>query len=242
MSTWLKLHRQITDSRVFQNEGLLKVWLWCLCKASWCDRWVTVRTGRGTTEIHLKAGQFIFGRKSAAKELKMKPSSVRNRLDKLSDIRNLDIQPDSHYSVVTICNWALYQQDDGDNGQASGQATDRQRTGNGHSKEGKEGLEGKEKEKGGKAAEVEIPESLRTKAFEDAWVEWLAYRRGRRLTVKAQTLKAQLKKLAAVGEQAAIEALEDSVANGWQGIFPGGKSGTGNPVPTRNMKPVPEVT
>ena len=39
----------------------------------------------------------------------MKPSSIRNRMEKLKNMRNLDIQPDTHYSIVTIINWELYQ-------------------------------------------------------------------------------------------------------------------------------------
>jgi hypothetical protein len=44
----------------------------------------------------------------------------------------VDIHPDTHYSVVTIVNWPIYQQDALEigqaTGQASGQAKDRQRT------------------------------------------------------------------------------------------------------------------
>jgi len=90
-----------------------------------------VQTGAGTTEVELKPGQFIFGRKTASEELKMKPSSVRNRMVKLQNIENLDIQPDTHYSIITICNWGKYQINENINGQASGQAQDNHMTGTG---------------------------------------------------------------------------------------------------------------
>jgi len=72
------------------------------------ENWVPIKTGRGETEVHVKRGQFIFGRKTAAKELGMKPSSIRNRMEKLKNMKNLDIQPDTHYSIVTIINYDTY--------------------------------------------------------------------------------------------------------------------------------------
>ena len=34
MAGWIKLHRKTLDSKVFQNEKLLKTFVWCLLKAS----------------------------------------------------------------------------------------------------------------------------------------------------------------------------------------------------------------
>jgi len=65
-------------SRVFQNEGLFKIWMWCLLKANHKGQWIIIKTGRGTTEVWIEPGQFIFGRLTAAKELKMKPSTVNH--------------------------------------------------------------------------------------------------------------------------------------------------------------------
>jgi hypothetical protein len=78
-------------------------------KASHKDRWTSIRTGRGETEIEIKAGQFIFGRNKAATELKVKPETARKRLEKLKTIGNLTTQPHTHFTVVTICNWGAFQ-------------------------------------------------------------------------------------------------------------------------------------
>lgn len=109
---WVKLHRQLIKSRVFANEGLLKVWIWCLLKANHEKEWVPIKTGRGTTEIEVFPGQFIFGRKTSAKDLRMNPSTVWKRMLKLKNIENLDIQSDTHFSVISINNWETYQLDD----------------------------------------------------------------------------------------------------------------------------------
>jgi DNA-binding Lrp family transcriptional regulator len=111
MFGYVKLYHKLLDSRVFQNEGLLKVWIWCLLRASYKERWVSLKVGKGQTEIHLLPGQFIFGRKTAAKDLKMNPSTVWKRIKKLENMQNCDIQSNNQYSVVTIVNWGFYQGD-----------------------------------------------------------------------------------------------------------------------------------
>ena len=135
-SGYIKLYRVLLNSEVFQTEGLLKVWIWCLTRATYKERWISVPTGSGKTTIHLVPGQFIFGRETASKELVMAPSTVRNRMKKLADMGNVDSQSDSHYSIITILNWELYQGEDEEEGQPLGQAEDRQRTGRGHKQEG----------------------------------------------------------------------------------------------------------
>ncbi len=106
---WVKLHRKIQWSAVFQNEGLLKVWIWCLVRGSHQDEWASVKTGKGETEVLVKRGQFMFGRKSAAKALKMDESTVYKRMKKLENMRNCNIESNIHYSIVTILNWEVYQ-------------------------------------------------------------------------------------------------------------------------------------
>ena len=125
---WIKLHRKLLDSRVFVNEGLLKTWVWCLLKANHETEWVPVKTGKGTTEVKIEPGQFIFGRKTAAKELKMKLSTVWKRMLKLETTQNLNIQRNTHYSIVCIINWECYQSKEKPKG--TGKGTGREQAGN----------------------------------------------------------------------------------------------------------------
>ncbi len=53
---------------------------------------------------------------------------------------------------------------------------------------------------------------------EDAWTTWLAYRKAIRKALKEVSWPAARKRLASFGEnQAAV--VEQSIANGWQGLF-----------------------
>ena len=106
---WVKLWRKSANSQVFQNDALWKLWTWCLMKANHEGRWVEITTGRGTTQVWVDPGQFIFGRRKAAKKLRATPSGTRARMEKLKNLQNLDIQSDTHYSIVTIRNWGKYQ-------------------------------------------------------------------------------------------------------------------------------------
>jgi len=89
-------------------------------------------TGKGAIEVHVLPGQFIYGRDSAAKDLKMPPSSVRNRMNKLKNMGNLVIKEDRQYSIITIANWETYQSSQE---VAEDSKEDYQRTGKGQAKD-----------------------------------------------------------------------------------------------------------
>ena len=91
-------------------------------KANHKDKWVSIKIGRGTTEVFVKRGQFIFGRKTAAKALKMPERTVHKRMLKLKTMGNCDIQSDTHYSIVTINNYDIYQSTEEAEGTGKGTA------------------------------------------------------------------------------------------------------------------------
>jgi hypothetical protein len=107
------------DSRVFQNEGLWKVWTWCLMKANHEATTVKLLMGKFTVEEKLEPGQFIFGRNTAARELSMPASTVWKRMLTLESpsYGNLNIYRDKNYSIITIINWHIYRPENyyGDN-------------------------------------------------------------------------------------------------------------------------------
>ncbi len=106
---FITIHRKIEDSQVFNSPELLKVWMWCLLNASHKDHWVRMKTGKGHTEVELKRGQLIFGRKTVAKKLKMKPTPLYDRVKKLQAMDNITLKSGTHWSIITVCNYDLYQ-------------------------------------------------------------------------------------------------------------------------------------
>lgn len=132
---WIRFYRKIIDSIVFKDAQLFHLFCLCLLRAAHTEIWVSVKTGRAYTQVKLNAGQLVFGRHDFAKWTGQKSSSVRNRMQKLKKLQKVDIQPNTHYSIITILNWDTYQVDKNASGQPSGQPKDNQRTTNGQPKD-----------------------------------------------------------------------------------------------------------
>ena len=78
------------------------------------------------------------------------------------------------------------------------------------------------KGKKGKESAWPIPEELNTPEFREAWNAYLAMRKENKwATLKPSSLKARFKEFKEHGIEKSIRALEDSVRQGWRGIFPG---------------------
>lgn len=87
-----------------------------------------------------------------------------------------------------------------------------------------------------KPEDADLPAPLDTPAFRAKWIEWHAYRREQRHAKwKAKTCAAALNRLSGLGEAAAMKAIDQSISNGWQGLFP--EKGNGAP----RLKPEPNA-
>lgn len=75
----------------------------------------------GLQEITLKPGQFVFGRRAAAKELRMGEKQIRNILTFLKKAGNVAIKTTNKFSIITIINWPTYQSQEIEKGQQKGQ-------------------------------------------------------------------------------------------------------------------------
>lgn len=102
---YIKLARCLLEKPIFHNPKLLKVWIWCLLKATHKDCIQLV----GLQKVALRPGQFVFGRNKAAVELSMPPSTVWRLINVLKQNQSLDIKTNNKYSLITIVNWDFYQ-------------------------------------------------------------------------------------------------------------------------------------
>ena len=66
---------------------------------------------------------------------------------------------------------------------------------------------------------VEIPDKLNTPEFLAAWEEWQLYRKQRRKTLTDVSIKKQLEFLASIGVQDAVTSINESIKNGYTGLF-----------------------
>lgn len=76
-----------------------------------------------------------------------------------------------------------------------------------------------------------IPDSLNFPDFISVWESWKTFRKQLKKPLTDKSIEAQLKQLATDGKDIAIKKIEQSIANGWQGLFDiknnGGNNGTG---------------
>lgn len=107
MQGWIKLYRELLQSDVFYNEKLLKVFIWCLCKASHTNHMQMV----GRQSVPLEPGQFVTGRLKAGIELNMPPSTAWDYLKLLERSGTMNIKSNNKFSIVTIENCGKYQND-----------------------------------------------------------------------------------------------------------------------------------
>lgn len=109
---FILLSRTLLDSDVFASQKLLKIWIWCLCKANFKDRSVPLKVGKGETIVKVKRGSFIFGRFRAEEELFIDGSTIYKSMKKLQEMNMVKIESNNQYSIVTICKYDEYQQSD----------------------------------------------------------------------------------------------------------------------------------
>ena len=215
---WIKLHRKLLDNPVVMKDSdHLAVWIYLLLNASHTEYPVLF----GGKKISLKAGQLITGRKSIASTLGISESKVRRVLDLFEIDQQIDRQRSNKNSLVSILNWDKYQIFDQ---QIDQQATnkrptsDQQATTNKNNKNIKNIKECKE------IIYSDVPE------LNEAIIAFIDYRKSIKKPMSDRAITLLLGKLNKMSNsvQEQIEILNQSILNGWQGIFPlKSDSGTG---------------
>ena len=103
------INRQIFDSWVFADDKALKIWIWLLGKARYKKGAVPMQVGRGQTAVTLDRGQLIFGRHKAEEALGYDGSLIYRKVQKMQEMGMINTESNSHYTVITICNYDSYQ-------------------------------------------------------------------------------------------------------------------------------------
>jgi hypothetical protein len=114
---WISLHRKIRENPIFNDPQLLRLWIICLTEASHKERDQII----GKHMVKLMPGEFVTGRfdihemynKGLSPKDKIKGDKTIFRwLETLEKLDFLTIKKTNKFSVVSIGNWALYQNKD----------------------------------------------------------------------------------------------------------------------------------
>jgi uncharacterized phage protein (TIGR02220 family) len=111
---YIKLYRKTMCSPIWQDPHYLKLWMYCLMKASHKEHKQLV----GNQIVILQPGDFITGRTALSDDLNkgMKPAQKLNELswwrhlDNLEKWEMLNIKKTNKYSVISIVKWVDYQE------------------------------------------------------------------------------------------------------------------------------------
>ena len=106
---YIKLYRQLLESEIFASQIGLKIWIWCLLKANYKSKFVSIKTGRGKSTIEVERGSFVFGRHKAEEELNIDESTIYKWIKKIEKLEMISVKRNTHYSIITICKYDTYQ-------------------------------------------------------------------------------------------------------------------------------------
>lgn len=101
---FIQLDRTILDTPIFDNPKLLKIWIWCLCKATFKERETVI----GLQTVKLYKGQFIFGKLSASDALNMNPTTFYKSMKLLEEMGLITIKATKKFSIASIIEWDCY--------------------------------------------------------------------------------------------------------------------------------------
>jgi len=170
VSGWIKLHRSIQGHFIydFSEPDKALAWIDILLSASYTESKVKIKS----KVFSVQKGQWLVSQVTLQKRWKMSQNKVKRLLNMLQNDGMIDVLTNELTSVITICNFSNYQDDERSGGQPHGRtverATDEQSNDIQRNKELKEG---NKKRKSAKSASFEPSSELTfsQKAFNVFW-------------------------------------------------------------------------
>ena len=215
---YIKLNRDLLHSPIFSNSNLWHTYTWCLMRANHKERTIIFND----EEITLKRGDFITGTNAGADELLIKPGKFYFLLQKLKKLKIIAINVESRFSIITVLKYDEFQNNKEE--VESRLKDDRKMIET--DKNVKNVKNGKNVKNTGdlnlpiiENINFESYKHLNDKVFRDTWSEFKDHRVQikKRLSVAGENKS--LKYLDEFQLNTATKMLEQSIRNGWQGIF-----------------------
>lgn len=99
---FLYLHRKLAEWEWYDDANTMRLFIHCLIFANYKEKqW------RG---ICINRGQFVTSQSKLAQELKLSIQNIRTALNKLKSTGELTVYTTAEYSIITVENYDLYQQ------------------------------------------------------------------------------------------------------------------------------------
>ena len=98
---WIKIYYKIKDWEWYGDPNMVALWLHLLISANWKDKkW------KG---VDIRRGQFVTSVSKLAEATGLTTRQTRVCLERLEESKQIVKQTTSHYTIITICNFDIYQ-------------------------------------------------------------------------------------------------------------------------------------
>jgi len=215
---WIKISRDIQTHWIYQDAEKLKWWLDLLLLANYEDKEFNIKF----KVFQCKRGQLLYSLKSLSQRWNVSKSVVNNFLEMLRKQNMIETENETVTTRITICNYDTYQQKENANETQIKRNQNANETQGDTTKEYKEEEEIKEKKKPIKKA-VALDFYFVANNFSECFMKWIEYKRELKQAYKSQTSLQQcynnLLKLSAGNPTKAMHVVNQSIGNGWAGLF-----------------------
>lgn len=110
---WIKIYDRILEWEWWSNALMVKAWVFILVSAnSRQKRW---------QGMIIERGQFVTSQSKMARELDCNRKTVRKILDRLISVGQITASVDNSKTIITVCNYDNYQENNSRYGQQDGQ-------------------------------------------------------------------------------------------------------------------------
>lgn len=215
---FIKLYRSFTKWEWYDDANTMRVFLHCLLKANHeSAKW------RGNI---IERGSFISSYGIIAKELRLSVQNIRTSIRKLNLTGELTYKTTSRYSIITINNYNVYQENNNQDNNLSTikqQSINNQATTNKNDKNKKNKKNIQAKNLFLKFFEDDSSEFKEYESFKEIFIKWLDYKTAIKKQYRSeQGLKAAFEDLIRLSEKdvnSANELVEYAISKEWQGIY-----------------------
>lgn len=129
MEGWVTLHRKFLQWEWFDKPEMVQLFIWLLLNANYTDK-------KWQGQV-IKRGQILTTTPKIMEALRFTERQTRTCISRLKSTGEVSVKTTNRFTIITICNYDRYQNDNFENdGQNDGQndtpATDKRRTSDGH--------------------------------------------------------------------------------------------------------------
>lgn len=211
MEGWIKLERAIQDHWIFEDPIKLKWWIIILLHVNHTEKKVNI----GNKIFIVKRGESVRSLSNWAELFKTDKSSVRRYFELLKTDTMIDTRNEHKTTRLTICNYESYVVDKN----ADETQMKRKRNGN----ETHSTPNNNDNNENNDKNEKKIDFGVLGDDFNSNWNEWVNFRiklKKKFVDIDAQQKGVnQLISLSKGNKAMAIEIINKSIANSWQGLF-----------------------